>query len=125
MPDLHIFQGGEGCDICAALDGTEVAPGFTAHVNCSCSTVPKDDEECEHEVGPIEWEAEDGHVVGGFEVTVTCPGGATAGASGSISANANAGDNPVSMLWEAVSELAHDLCESCPEETEEEPFNCC
>ena len=126
MADEHIFvASGDACAICMALNGTPVPEGYTAHDNCMCSTIPKDeDKDCEHDVDNIDFQnSATGSIIASFEVTVTCPGGGEAGASGFVEANPNT-ENPITELWDAVNELAEELCNSCPE-GEEPPFNCC
>jgi len=90
-----------------------------------CSTIPKDeDKDCERNVENIDFQTSpSGTVIASFEVTVACPGGGEAGASGSVEVDAVT-DNPIEALWDAVDELASEICESCPDE-EEKPFNCC
>jgi len=128
MADDHIFvASGDSCPICMALDGTIVPEGYTAHDNCMCSTIPKDaDQDCEHGVENIDFQTSpSGSVIASFEVTVTCPDGSEAGASGSVEVDPVT-HNPIKELWDAVGDLASEICESCPEEEEEEePFNCC
>jgi len=127
MADEHIFvASGEACPICLALDGSEVPAGYTAHENCLCQTVPKSkDHQCKSATENIDFQnTADGHVIAGFEVTVLCPDGTTASASGEVEVDPVT-QNPIEELWDAVHALADDLCDSCQDETDPEPFLCC
>lgn len=126
MADEHIFvASGDACAICVALNGQVVPAGYTAHESCMCSTIPKEgDRHCEHQVSEIDFQTlPSGNILASFEVTVTCPGGGEAGASGFVEAEPGT-QNPIQELWEAVAELADEICESCADEAEA-PFNCC
>ena len=56
--DEYIFVASdEACPTCAALDGMPVTPGFKAHVNCMCQTIPQDREpQCRWS---FQWSADD------------------------------------------------------------------
>jgi len=127
MADEFVFQAsGEACDICLGLDGATVPDGFTAHDNCLCQTIPKSqDKQCKSAAENIDFQnTADGHIIASFEVTILCPDGSTAGASGEVEVDPNT-QNPISEMWDAIHDLSDDLCDSCEEETEPEPFNCC
>jgi hypothetical protein len=114
------------CPICLALNGTSVPAGFTAHENCLCQTVPQSkDRHCRFATENIDFQtSSEGHVIASYEVTVLCPDGSTAGASGFVDADPVT-QNPIQEMWGAIQDLADDLCDSCEDEAEEEPFNCC
>jgi hypothetical protein len=128
MDEDHTFvASGEACPTCLSLDGTGVPAGFTAHENCLCRTVPKaKDTRCESVSDNVDF-APSGPggklVMASYEVTVKCPKGGLASASGYVEVDPVV-DNPVEALWDAVGALADELCESCADE-EDDPFLCC
>lgn len=133
MSDTHIFQcSGDSCPICVALDGSEVPAGYEAHPGCACSTIPKgDDDTCEWDVehtGNLRDGNRSFDVISGFEVTVTCPDGSSAGASGTFDGHPyNDVGGDALAAWsdgftEAAEALAQELCDAC---LPKEPFLCC
>lgn len=120
----HIFQAsGEACAICAALDGTPVSAGFEAHDNCTCQTIPVDEGgDCEHQYenptrsGP--------NATYGVEVTVICADGSEISMSTEVDLHGAGGseDAVLSIVEEALEEVADELCQQCPEP---KPWLCC
>jgi hypothetical protein len=133
MADMHVFQAsGDACPICMALNGEAVPPNFEAHDGCMCQTVPQDDaDNCEWSFEHT-GNARDGNgdfdVISGFEVTVICPDGSEAGASGEFDGHPYTGSGADDFeRWAddfegAAGDLAAEICADCPEE---EPFLCC
>lgn len=118
--DEYIFVASdEACPTCAALDGMPVTPGFKAHVNCMCQTIPQDREpQCRWSfqwVGNRRYGNGDFDVRAGIEVMVICPDGTELGAStefdGGRSIDLN---NWEAGLTEAAEAVAADLCAQCP-----------
>lgn len=127
MEEDHIFvASGDSCPVCLSLDGSTVPAGYTAHDNCLCRTVPKaKDLRCQSISNNIDFTPSgtgDGHIIASYEVTVLCPLGGTASASGYVEVDP-AVDNPIEELWDGVGDLADSLCGSC-DETEDD-FLCC
>jgi hypothetical protein len=123
----HIFQAtGDSCPVCTALDGQIVPAGYTAHDNCQCQTIPKDeDSDCTYDfehVGNTRDGSGSFDVVSHFEVEVTCPDGSSAGASSEFDGHGYTDlDTWADAFEDAAEDLAAELCESCPHE---EPFLC-
>jgi hypothetical protein len=124
----HVFQAsGEACPICSALDGTLVSAGFTAHDNCTCQTIPVDnDGGCQHHFagttvrhGSGPWDAS--YAV---EITVVCADGTEMGMSTEVDLGGSdeSNDFGIDIIDEAVEEIANELCEQCPEP---KPWLCC
>lgn len=125
----HRFQAsGEACPICAALDGTLVSAGFTAHDNCTCQTIPVDDDHggCERHVSGNTFRHGSGPWDASFaaEVTVVCADGSEIGMSTEIdlSGSDDSNDFGIGIIDEAIDEIANELCEQCPDP---KPFLCC
>ncbi len=128
-PD-HIFHAsGDACPICAALDGTLVSAGYTAHDNCTCQTIPADDGDsgCEHHFehgtttrrgsGPFDASY-------GVEITVVCADGSEISASVEIdlSGSSEANDFGIDIVEDAMQEAADEMCGQC---AEPKPYLCC
>jgi hypothetical protein len=127
MDDDHIFiASGDSCPICSALNGTPVSAGYTAHANCHCNTVPRDEGgECEWDFtstthrdgsGPMDAIIE-------IDVTVTCPDGATVQSQTSVDAHSYGGseaefDRFCDDVHEAAEDQAQRICDSCPPKVE-------
>lgn len=125
----HIFQSsGEACPICAALDGTLVSAGFVAHDNCTCQTIPvEEDAGCERHIesstvtryGPGPWDASYSAAV-----TVVCADGSAISMTAEVDLQ-GAGETEdlgISIVDDALDEIAEEMCDQCPEP---KPFLCC
>jgi len=126
MEEDHTFvASGDSCPVCMSLDGSTVPAGYTAHDNCLCRTVPKaKDLRCQSVSDNIDFEPDimrSGHIIASFEVTVECPLGGYASASGYTDIDPS--ENPIEELWDAVGQLADDLCDSCDDTPDD--FRCC
>jgi hypothetical protein len=129
--DLHIFiASSEACPVCAGLDGSRVPPGYTAHANCHCQTVPpEEDADCtyEHETTTHRDGSAPMDAIIEINVTVTCPDGSEASGSTSFDAHSYGPseaefDRFADDVGEAIEEFAQSICDSCPPK---EPFRCC
>ena len=124
----HIFQSsGDACPICAALDGTLVSAGFTAHDNCTCQTIPVDDAGgCERDVHgtTVRHGSGDFDASYAMEITVRCADGSEIGMSTEVdlSGASEANDYGLDIVDEAIEEIADELCGQCQEA---KPWLCC
>ncbi len=116
MDDDHTFlASGDSCPQCTSLDGSNVSAGYKPHENCLCRTKPRKRAQkgCTRSSVSTNFETLPNKVVrASFEVTVTCPDGSEPGASGSVLVDSVV-DNPIEALWQAIDELASELCGSC------------
>jgi hypothetical protein len=125
--DKYIFvASAEACARCAALDGSLVPPGFKAHANCMCQTIPQDDAPgCSWSfrwVGNNRYGNGPFDVRSGIEVTVICSDGTELSASTEFDGgNSTDLDDWEGGLTDAAEAMAGELCSQCPQE---DPFLC-
>lgn len=124
MADEHIFvASGDSCPICTGLSGMLVPSGYTAHPNCHCQTIPREESEsCTYTVlhsdthrdgsGPND-------AIYEYEVEVLCPDGSSAAASNYVDLHTYGGsdaelDRMLDDISDAIDHFAQSICDSCP-----------
>jgi hypothetical protein len=130
--ETHIFVASDdSCPRCDALDGEEVPPGFLAHANCHCRTVPRS----EADICLWDYESQTHRTGNGWadfhievRVRVLCPDKTEVGASLSLDGADYEGDDGLDRLLddleEKAEELAQDICDSCARTSDPSDFPC-